>query len=273
MSIIIITKKVPNTMKLRVHSWGGLGSQLFVLAFIYDLRKKFPKKKILLVHHTSGVSRRLFELDSILGSNISLKLIDDYKPNQDINQNKNRNVLKYLLIKIIKNILEKLYIFINVDQNPDINKIKPWTTMIRGHYSKRLISDNFLSHYVKKFTNHNFHFLSQTLVVHYRLGDLINLPNKSIIDPNYLIKKIRKIAETDKLEQILVYSDTISEAEKLLSPIENLSNFIRFSDESTFTVVQNAIIAKYFIGTNSKVSIWISKFREYQNIPTELLQD
>ena len=260
-------------MKLRVHSWGGLGSQLFVLAFIYDLRKKFPKKKILLVHHTSGVSRRLFELDSILESNISLKLIDDYKPNQDINQNKNKNVLKHLLVRLIKNILEKLCIFINVDQNPDINKIKPWTTMIRGHYSKRLISDNFLSHCIEKFANYNFHFSSQTLVIHYRLGDLINLPNKSIIDPKYLIEKIRKITEADELEQILVYSDTISEAKKLLSPIENLSNFIRFSDESTFTVIQNSIIAKYFIGTNSKVSIWISKFRKFQNLPTELLQN
>jgi hypothetical protein len=88
-----------------------------------------------------------------------------------------------------------------------------------------------------------------------------------------VIGKIRKIVETNKLEQILVYSDTINEAKKLLSPIENLSNSIRFSDESTFTVVQNAISAKHFIGTNSKVSIWISKFRKYQNFSTELLQN
>jgi hypothetical protein len=86
-------------MKLRVHSWGGLGSQLFVLAFIYDLRKKFPKKKILLVHHTSGVSRRLFELDSILESEILLKVTDGYKPNQRINLNRNKNVVIHLLIK------------------------------------------------------------------------------------------------------------------------------------------------------------------------------
>jgi hypothetical protein len=99
------------------------------------------------------------------------------------------------------------------------------------------------------------------------------LANKSIIDPSYVIEKIRKIAETDKLEQILVYSDTISEAKKLLFPIENLYNFIRFSDEPTFTVVQHAISAKHFIGTSSKVSIWISMLRKYQNIPTELLQN
>ena len=97
------------------------------------------------------------------------------------------------------------------------------------------------------------------------------MPGKSILDPKYVIEKIRKIAEIDKFEQILVYSDTISEAKKLLSPIENLSNSILFSDESTYTVMQNAIIAKHFIGTNSKVSIWISKFRKHQNLPSELL--
>ena len=260
-------------MKLRVHSWGGLGSQLFVLAFIYDLRKKFPKKKILLVHHTSGVSRRLFELDSILESEILLKVIDDYKPNQGINQNENKKKAKHLLIKTIKNILEKLYIFINIDENPEIDKIKPWTIIIRGHYTGRVVSSNFLSYCVEKFANHGFHFPTQKIIIHYRLGDLINLPGKSILDPKYVIEKIRKIAEIDKSEQILVYSDTISEAKKLLSPIENLSNSIQFSDESTFIVMQNAIVAKHFIGTNSKVSIWISKFRKHQNLPSELLQN
>ena len=270
---MIQTKEAPNTMRLRVHSWGGLGSQLYVLALVYDLRKRYPKKKIQLVHHTSGVTRRLFELDSILDSKISLKLIDDYKSDEGINHAKNTRIIKHLLIKIIKKTLEKLYIFINFDQNQDINKIKPWTTIVRGHYSKRLISDDFLSYCVEKFTNHNSHFPSKTLVIHYRLGDLINLSNKSIIAPNYVIAKIRKIAEIEKLEQILVYSDTVSEAEKLLLPIKNLSDSIQFSNESTFTVVQNSIRAKYFIGTNSKVSIWISNLRKYQNVPTELLQN
>lgn len=260
-------------MKLRVHSWGGLGSQLFVLAFIYAVRKKFPKKKIILVHHTSGVSRRLFELDSILESNIFLKVIDDYKPNQGIHQNENKKILKDILIKIIKNILESFYIFINIDENPQIDKIKSWTMIIRGHYSKRVISDDFLRYCIEKFANHGFNLPTRTLIVHYRLGDLINLPGKSIIDPKYVIEKIRKITEINKFEQILVYSDTVSEAKKLLSPIEGLANSIQFSDESTFTVMQNSIIAKHFIGTNSKVSFWISKFRKYQNLPTELLQN
>ncbi len=260
-------------MKLRVHSWGGLGSQLFVLALIETLKKKFPNRKILLIHHTSGVSRRLFELESILESDVLLKVIDDYKPNQGINQHDNKKILTNLLIKIIKNILESLYIFINIDENPQIDKIKFWTMMIRGHYSKREISNDFLEYCIEKFMNHEFNYPTQTLIIHYRLGDLINLPNKSIIDPKYVIEKIRKIAGKDKLEQILVYSDSVTEAKKLLSPIKGLANSIQFSDETTFIVIQNSIRVKHFIGTNSKVSFWISKFRKYQNLHTELLQN
>lgn len=260
-------------MRLRVHSWGGLGSQLYVLALVYDLGKRYPKKKIQLVHHTSGVTRRLFELGSILDPKTSLKLIDDYKSDEGIDQSKSKKRIKHLLIKTIKKTLETLYIFINFDLNSDINKIKPWTTIIRGHYSKRSISNEFLSDCVEKFTNNNSYFPSKTLIIHYRLGDLIDLPNKSIITPDSVIVKIRKIVEIEKLEQILVYSDTISEAEKLLFPIKNLCESIEFSNESTFIVIENAIRAKYFIGTNSKVSIWISNLRKYKNLPTELLQN
>ncbi len=50
-------------LTLRVHCWGGLGSQLFALAHAYELHKKFPNRKILLLMHTSGVSERFSELD------------------------------------------------------------------------------------------------------------------------------------------------------------------------------------------------------------------
>jgi hypothetical protein len=258
-------------MKLRVHSWGGLGSQLFALALIYEIRNQFPKKKIILVHHTSGISRRLFELHSILEPNITLKLTDDYKPDGGINKTKNKIITKHLFIKTIKRVLERLNIFINIDQNPDINGIKPWTTIIRGHYNGRFISNNFLSYCIEKFTNNYSQFHSETLIIHYRLGDLIELPDKSIITPEHVLEKIRKILELDNLGQILVYSDTISEARKLLSPVKNLSESVQFLDDSTFILVQNAISSKYFIGTNSKVSIWISMFRGYRNLHTELL--
>ena len=65
-------------MKLRVHSWGGLGSQLFALSLIFDLVRKFPKKRIELIHHTAGVTRRLFELDFMLSPKIQLIVKDDF---------------------------------------------------------------------------------------------------------------------------------------------------------------------------------------------------
>ena len=62
------------SLTLRVHCWGGLGSQLFALAHAYELRKKFPKRKIMLFLHTSGVSERFSELDFFIGSNFKISL-------------------------------------------------------------------------------------------------------------------------------------------------------------------------------------------------------
>ena len=53
-------------MKLKIHSWGGLGSQLHALSIAHDLKQNFPTRKLILIHHTSGVSRRFFELKSII---------------------------------------------------------------------------------------------------------------------------------------------------------------------------------------------------------------
>ena len=65
-------------MRLRIHSWGGLGSQLFALSLIFDLVRKFPKKRIELIHHTAGVTRRLFEVDFMLNSKTELVVKDDF---------------------------------------------------------------------------------------------------------------------------------------------------------------------------------------------------
>ena len=82
------------------------------------------------------MSGRLFELNSNLESKILLKVIDDYKPNQGINLNGNKNVVIHLLVKYM---LDKLYIFTNIYENLEIDKIKSRELIICGQYSKRAI--------------------------------------------------------------------------------------------------------------------------------------
>ena len=71
-------------LNLKVHSWGGLGSQLFALSLIYDLKKKHPRIKVSLIHHTSGISERKFELESILEDGITLTEVNDYQKFKEV---------------------------------------------------------------------------------------------------------------------------------------------------------------------------------------------
>jgi hypothetical protein len=260
-------------MKLRVHSWGGLGSQLFALSLLFELKKRFPSREMILIHHTSGVSRRLFELDSILDPSIKIKTIDDYKLSSNkYSKTNHKKQVKTFLKKKIKSVLEEIRLSINYDQNNDFKSIKPWTIMIRGHYSDSLIGKDFYSYCIKKFKDTKQNTTSNSLIIHYRLGDLIDLPGKSIIPPENLIEKVKLILKNEEFRKIIIYSDSIDEAQNTLSPIKKLISEVEYSSEPTIEVIRNSINAKYFVGTNSKVSIWIIKFRDHLGMPGDILK-
>jgi hypothetical protein len=262
-------------MKLRVHSWGGLGSQLFALSLIFDLKKIFPKRGVILIHHTSGVSRRLFEIEKLIDSNIKLKIIDDFKFIESTNSNTKIDAILEInkcFKKAVKITLETTKIYSNFDRTKDLKEIKPWTLILRGHYSERKISEEFIKYYFKKLKNDIESTTTDSLVVHYRLGDLINLPGKSIIPPDNLIEKIRIVLKSYDFKQVTVFSDSIDEARNSLSQIDNFISNVEFSNSSTMEVMINSISAKYFIGTNSKVSMWIIKFRNQMGFSSQIIQ-
>jgi hypothetical protein len=260
-------------MKLRVHSWGGLGSQLFALSILFDLKNRFPNRKILLIHHTSGISRRLFELESILDPSFKLITTDDYKlfEHNKIKSSYKRKT-KFFFTHKFKILLERNKLIINYDRYNNLDRLKPWTIMIRGHYSDTLISKDFYSYCINKFKNIKTNGNSNSLIIHYRLGDLINLSGKSIIAPKDLIEKIKIVLREEDIEKILIYSDSIEEAQRTLLPINMMIREVEFSSAPTIDVVRNSINAKYFIGTNSKVSIWIIKFRDHLGLPSKVLK-
>ena len=131
-----------NCIPLRVHCWGGLGSQLYALSTAYDLKIKYPKRRIKLVLHTGGVTKRFSELDFI--NNIEFKIIqvNDFQRQDKGYENQiksNSLVLRTFLVRI-------LYFFnfiVTADSNLDFDKVRPWTVSTRGHYFNREISTDF----------------------------------------------------------------------------------------------------------------------------------
>jgi hypothetical protein len=256
-------------VKLRVHSWGGLGSQLFALSLIFNLRRIFPKREVLLIHHTSGVTRRIFELEFLLDSGTELRTIDDFKSVQQSNYDK---LPKKFLKSNLKRILEQTKFYIDYDRTKDLSKIKYWTIMLRGHYSHAQISQDFYRSCIEKFRGDEKSTTSSSLVIHYRLGDLVDLNVKSIIPSKRIIERARIALKAGNYEKVIIFSDSPKEAMKSLSKIKNFIKEVEFSNRPTVEVIKNSIGAKYFIGTNSKVSIWIVKFRDNLALPSEKLE-
>jgi len=260
-------------MKIKVHSWGGLGSQLFALAVVFEINMRIPNRNIELIHHTSGVTKRFFEIESMLNSRFKLKVIDDHKVVKDQIRSNSARFLRRFFIRSIKLILNKIRISVNLDDSPNLNKIKPWTLEIRGHYSKRHIGHTFLEECIRFFNKSDVDSdeLSETLVVHYRLGDLLIIPEKTFIAPSRVIKCISEIKDIYPLRRVIIYSDSTEEAKIKLEKINDMFSSVSFIEAPTQRVIQNSMNSSFFIGTNSKISIWIVKFRNHLGVPSQII--
>ena len=62
---------------IKLHCWGGLGSQLYAWALCERLANRFPKRRILLILHTDGITRRDSELDNLFSSS-ELMHVNDF---------------------------------------------------------------------------------------------------------------------------------------------------------------------------------------------------
>jgi hypothetical protein len=255
-------------MKLKIHSWGGLGSQLHALSLTHDLIKNFPKRKLILIHHTSGVSRRLFESEIFLEKSIELRTIDDYKWEKRNHANQELYLKKYFF-RLARFILNITSINVDIDDN-SLNRIKFWTRDLRGHYSKLEINKGFLKLCVESFLSKDLSSMDfqDTLIIHYRLGDLLTLAQKSTIDPDIIINEVKKVSKLYNFGKIVVYSDTIDLAKQKLVGLNSICDQIIYSSAPTIEVMECATKAIFFIGTNSKVSFWIENFRNFIGKPS-----
>jgi hypothetical protein len=253
--------KLFSYVPIRVHCWGGLGSQLYALLMAYDLQIKFPKRKIRLLLHTDGVTKRVSELDFIHNLDFEITQINDFKKQSE----EFSNPVKSIRIRLKKNVIEILYFlkFI-VSANSDTDNVYPWTISIRGHYFNREVSIDFYKYLLghigfeeKPIIRSKFE-----IAVHYRMGDLLSLTEKSISPANKIIEVITQVKKNHNNLKISVYSDSPQIAKETLIS-SGLTDEFLVSDQTTIDVIRACIYADYFIGTGSKVSLWIVNLRRF----------
>lgn len=266
-------KRIPPPV--RIHSWGGLGSQLFAIAIAEDFKYVFPNRSIRIVLHTGGVTRRIPEVVELFPE-YAYEYEEDFHPTKKV-ELESKDSDRHILRNSFKKILTAAGFLAQCDDDHATKRLRPWVLSIRGHYSYRTINSTFIYRLAARFESINdskFYYLSNSCIVHYRLGDLLVINDKNPISTQSIVSEYLKVQKELEIEDLIVFSDSPSEARSRFSSF--LSGEFLVLDSRTSLVIANAIRAKYFIGTSSKVSFWIAGLRDvvYQrssSLPSENL--
>jgi hypothetical protein len=245
---------------LKIHAWGGLGSQLFAVSTAYELLKRFPSRRIKIVLHTGGVTYRNPEVVSLFPG-YEFEYTDDYSHDNSSQQTSVKLVGSRIRI-FLKSILKILSIVETANNDLEFNRVKFWTLSLRGHYSYRSISQDFylLLHrsILGATPNHETREV-KTCAIHYRLGDLLTLHEKKPIPVELIMHELNQISRETRIENFLVFSDSPSIALERLSPLD--LHLLSASTKDSLEVINMSVDVEYFVGTSSKISFWIAGLR------------
>lgn len=244
---------------LRVHCWGGLGSQLFAWALFEDLKIKYPKRKMRLILHQSGVTKRTEEIAGFFPGEWLIRA--DYVYSNKVAQISDSSLVLALTNSIRNRLVSLLYglkLFSNCDTDTNLVSVKFWTMQIRGHYSYRGISSATVAamdtraRFYSRVLVMSSEAINKSIAVQYRLGDLLTLGTKGPIHSARIISAIRLINGSHEISKVSIFSD---------SPDEALNRLNCFAIEpvremSAWDTLCNLQLFQYFISTNSKISIW-----------------
>jgi hypothetical protein len=255
--------------ELKIHCWGGLGSQLLALNYYLKILQKFPTRKVILVLHNGGVTMRNSELD-FLAQRINLRKVQDFDSKSNFTGNSRKfsylETIQVFIKLVIKKILNKLYLVITDDSR--VTKVKFWTISIRCTFNKVSLTKQDVISLSSILEISEKKFRDSSIGVHYRLGDLLTLKPESLISPEAISKVIHILLRLNpNIENLIVYSDS-----KLGDKFIEIPNSVEIKRESiaTLQTISDLIEFNYFIGTNSKVSLWVAIFRWGLDISGEI---
>ena len=161
----------------------------------------------------------------------------------------------------IRFFIAKTPFFANLD-NRIIRKSDCLLLNVRGHYSYRILDAagvSLILDSIKRLNIENFiEPENNVLTLHWRLGDLTELKLNSMIDSKTIQLLLEKflLSSYDRLE---IFSDS-PELVREIFPQRIAIPYV-IHKVNAFEVIYNCIQSKTFVGTNSKISVWIIIFR------------
>ena len=229
------------------------------------LKLRNPRRNFGLVFHTAGVTKRLPEIEEFLSVN-EIRRIDDFdakNPSGKGLKSHNSGVSKFVK-SWTKHFLSVVGIENNHESLKGMTRIYPWTRVIRGHYSRIAIDDAALTRISSKIFNSVENRSRENigkLVVHLRLGDLMDLTDKSPIDEDSLRQVLSELLGDAAIEQTVVHSDSPDLVYAFLGSSGRNTLVLRDLTVTPLSALVEMVEADYFVGTSSKLSLWASIFR------------
>lgn len=248
---------------IRIHTWGGYGSQLYGIYLAIELQRRFPHRRLKILTHTSAIRKMKSEI--IHFADFEIMEVDDFStqdPESRIVEKDLKRIAKVLLRDVIKR-FGLISGFLNqCNSTNDLRNLKPWVIEIRGHYTRFIFNEPSLEKLyflIRKYSRN--HTESKSLMcVHYRLGDLIALESKNPISPEKIANCIRKNISYAK-DGIEIHSDSPSLAINLLTPLLPQGSKIESQTCDPGQLISRLVDAQVFIGTTAKISVWAAIFR------------
>lgn len=248
---------------INVHCWGGFGSQIFASFILDRISLLFPSRRIKIIFHGSGVTQRYWELPTSFTNNYEVVKVNDYVETQENLIESSAQFEGFSVRGMMTMFLEYLGFLSRLNKEGDFSRLKPWVVSIRGHYTGIRLRNKEIELLCKRLgISEKLEFPADKTVcsLHFRLGDLMTLRSKSYIQVERLKDVLNKFAEVD---QVNIFSD--SSPEEALQIIGEISLDVKpcYFHVSPIEVIMNSLASDIFIGTNSKLSLWIALLRAY----------
>ena len=247
-----------NKLTLKIHCWGGLGSQLLALNYYLRVQELYPRKRIILVLHTGGITARNSEID-FLSNKINLLKVDDYRAGSNDKQSHttDSNSIFNFVKASIKSLANNFRFVITDDIK--VLKVKFWTFSVRCTYTSNILRKQDIVHMAGILGITSNSAEQNFTGVHYRMGDLPTLKPSALVPLDSISKIINDLIKAGAvIDKVRIYSDSIIDNSNLQLPKEIDSEW---KSVDTLQTISELSKAQYFIGTSSKVSLWVAIFR------------
>ena len=227
----------------------------------HRIQSDFPKRKVSLIFHSSGVTRRPPEVLGLLGD-LDYRIVDDFVGHQ------NQIDLKRRFRKEFKQrFFSRFHIIESCNNEIEYKRLRAWTLQARGHYSNLNLSSNFSKITLGRmrelgfFSAMELNEISHSGSIHIRLGDLLEIEEKNPTNFQDVIDVVKANVETLEKIGLHIYSDSPHVANEIL----NEFNFTVLAKDKYQENAMNALVgmvdSSVFIGTGSKLSLWVAVLR------------